>query len=54
LDGDVPLVPSYGVYISRLVRFVCICYNVSDFNAHNLVITETNFYLIIMVSHEDH
>ena len=39
LDGDIPLnnlVPSYGVYISQLVRFAdtCIC-NVSDFNEGN-------------------
>ena len=39
LDGDIHLnnlVPSYGVYISQLVRFAdtCIC-NVSDFNEGN-------------------
>ena len=32
LDGDVPLVPSYGVHISQLVR--------SDLNERNLCITE--------------
>ena len=40
LDGDVPLAPSYGVYISQLVRFARICNNVSDFNERNLCITE--------------
>ena len=32
LDGDVPLSPSYGVYISQLVRFARVCNNVLDFN----------------------
>ena len=27
LDGDVPLYPSCGVYISRLIRFVRVCSN---------------------------
>ena len=40
LDGDVPLAPSYGVYISQLVRFARICNKVSDFNDRNQCITE--------------
>jgi len=41
LDGDVPLVPSYNVYISQfIVPFACICINVSGFNNRNLVRTE--------------
>ena len=40
LDGDVPMAPSYGVYISQLVRFARVCNNVSDFNERNLFITE--------------
>ena len=40
LDGDVPLSPSYGVYISQLVRFARVCNNVLDFNERNLCITE--------------
>ena len=40
LDGDVPLAPSYGVYISQLVRFARVCSDVSDFNERNLFITE--------------
>ena len=43
LDGAVLLASSYGVCISPLLRFAIICNNVSDFNDHNLVITE-NFY----------
>ena len=36
LDGDVPLSTSYGVYISRLIRFARVCSNVDDFNNRNL------------------
>ena len=32
LDGDVPRRPSYGVYISQLIRFVRVCSHVDDFN----------------------
>ena len=32
LDGDVPLSPSYGVYVSQLLRFARVCNNVLDFN----------------------
>lgn len=40
LEGDVPLAPSYGVYISQLVRYARICSGVSDFNDKNRFITE--------------
>ena len=30
LDGDVPRSPSYGVYISQLIRFARVCSNVDD------------------------
>ena len=40
LDGDVPLAPSYGIYISQLVRYARVCSDVSDFNERNLCITE--------------
>ena len=40
LDGDVPLSPSYGVYISQLIRFARVCSNVDDFYNRNL------FYLL--------
>ena len=36
LDGDVPFAPSYGVYISQLVRYVRVCSDVFDFNERNL------------------
>ena len=36
LDGDVPRYPSYGVYISQLIRFARVCSNVDDFNNGNL------------------
>ena len=35
LDRDVPRSPSYGVYISQLIRFAKVCYNVFDFNNRN-------------------
>ena len=33
LDGDVPRRPSYGMYISQLIRFARVCSHVEDFNA---------------------
>ena len=39
LDGDVPRSPSYGVYISQLIRFARVCSNVEDFNNNNLFLT---------------
>ena len=39
LDGDVPRSPSYGVYISQLIRFARMCSNVGDFNNRNLFLT---------------
>ena len=39
LDGDVPLSPSYGVYISQLIRFTRVCSNVDDFNNNYLFLT---------------
>ena len=35
-DGDVPSSPSYGVYISQLIRFARVCSNDDDFNNRNL------------------
>ena len=31
LDGDVPRSPSYGEYISQLIRFERVCSNVDNF-----------------------
>ena len=39
LDGDVPRSPSYGVYISQLIRFARVWFNVDDFNNRNLFLT---------------
>ena len=39
LDGDIPRSPSYGVYISQLIRFGRVCSNVNDFNNRNLFLT---------------
>ena len=39
LDGDVPGSPSYGVYISQLIRFARVCSNVDDFDNRNLFLT---------------
>ena len=39
LDGDVPRRPSYGMYISQLIRFARVCSHVKDFNAHNECLT---------------
>ena len=39
LDGDVLRSPSYGVYISQLIRFARVCSNVDDFNNRNLFLT---------------
>ena len=30
LDGDVPRSPSYGIYISQLIRFARVCSNVDN------------------------
>ena len=39
LSGDLPCLQSYGVIISRLVRFARYCTSVSDFHSKNLQIT---------------
>ena len=39
LDGDVPQRPSYGVYISQLIRFARASSHVIDFNNRNKFLT---------------
>ena len=39
VNGDVPRLPSYGIYISQLVRFARCCTSVLDFHSKNLQIT---------------
>ena len=43
LSGDVPRSPSYGIYISQLIRFARVCSNVDDFNNRNLFLTAQLF-----------
>ena len=43
LDGDVPRRPSYGVYISQLIRFAQVCSQVDDFNTRNKCLTAKLF-----------
>ena len=39
LDGNVPRLASYGVYISRLTRFARVRNHVTDFKAQNKCLT---------------
>ena len=39
LDGDVPRRPSYGVYISQLIRFARASSHVTDFNTRSKFLT---------------
>ena len=39
LDGDVPRRPSYGVYVSQLIRFARVCSHVEDLNARYKYLT---------------
>ena len=39
LDGDVPLRPSYAVYISQFLRFARVCSHEDDCNARNKCLT---------------
>ena len=39
LDGDGSRRPSYGVYISQLIRFARVCSHVDDFNTRNKCLT---------------
>ena len=40
LDGDVPRRPSYGVYISQLIRFARVCSHVDDLHARNKLLKQ--------------
>ena len=42
LDGDVPRRPSYGVYISQLIRFARVCSYVDDFNTRTKLLNFLN------------
>ena len=41
LSGDVPRLPSYGIYISQFIQFARCCTSVLDFHFKNLQITST-------------
>ena len=53
LDGDVPGSPSYGVYISQLIRFARVCSNIDDFNNRTLFMT-TNLLKQDIIKFEKH
>ena len=38
-DGDIPSSPSYGTYLSQLIRFARVCNKVDDFNDRNSIIS---------------
>ena len=38
-SGDIPRLPSYGVYNLQCIRFERVCSNVNDFNNRNQVLT---------------
>jgi len=40
LDGNIPKGPSYGIYISQLVRYARACSCVKDFNDRNRLLTK--------------
>ena len=39
LDEDIPRAPSYGVYISQLIRFARVSNHVADINTRNKILT---------------
>ena len=39
LDGDVNCIPFYGVYVSKLIRFVRVSNHVTDLTARNKRLT---------------
>ena len=40
LDGNFPRSTSYGIYISKFIRFARVSSHVDDFNTHNKVLTK--------------
>ncbi len=41
LDSNIPILPAYGVYVSRLVCFARACSDMSDFvTRHNLLVNK--------------
>ena len=55
LSGDVPRLPSYGIYISQLVRFARCCTSVLDFHSKNLQLLQNCWHRVIdITSFEKH
>ena len=55
LSGDVPRLPSYGIYISLLVRFARCCTSVLDFHSKNIQILQNCWHRVIdITSFEKH
>ena len=55
LSGDVPRLPSYGAFISQLVRFARCCTSVSDVDSKNLQILPNYWHRITdITSFEKH
>ena len=49
LDGDVPRHPSYGVYISQVIRFTSVCSHVEDLYARNTCLTAKLLIRVISI-----
>ena len=54
LDGDVPWLPSYGVYISQLISFATVCSNVDDFNNRSLFLNAKLLKQVYIIKFENH
>ena len=54
LDGDVPPSPSYGVFISLLIRSARACPNVSDFKNRNKFLTVNLLKVIDIIKFVKH
>ena len=52
MDGDVARRPSYGVYISQLIRFARVCNHVAAFNPRNKCLTAKLIRAIGIISFE--
>ena len=50
LNGDVPILPSYGIYISQLVRFARCCTSVYDFNSKISKLLQNCWHMVIDIT----
>ena len=51
LDGDIPRRPSYGIFISPLIRFARASSHVSDFNSRNKFLSAKAIGIINSAKH---